>query len=188
MMDDFLAEQLKRGDERAFRKLVDEYQNMVFSTCFGIVHDYDDADDVVQDVFIEAFRSVDKFRADSKISTWLYRIAVNKSLNFVRDNKRRKFFQSIGAIDAPDIADEGHASDMPYNTLVEKERAEILHKAIDSLPKKQRTAFVLNKYEELSYAEIADVMETSVSSVESLLFRAKKGLQKKLLHCYKKSC
>ncbi|MDA3816822.1 MAG: sigma-70 family RNA polymerase sigma factor [Prolixibacteraceae bacterium] len=187
-MSENLVERLKQNDERAFKELVEEYKNMVFSTCLGIVHDYDDTDDVVQDVFIEAFRSVDNFRADSKISTWLYRIAINKSLNFMRDNKRRKFFQSVGAVDAPDIADEDHAREMPYNTLIEKERADILHKAIDSLPKNQRTAFVLSKYEELSYAEIAEVMQTSVSSVESLLFRAKKNLQKKLIHCYHKSC
>lgn len=187
-MDENLVERLKQNDERAFKELVEEYKNMVFSTCLGIVHDYDDTDDVVQDVFIEAFRSVGKFRSDSKISTWLYRIAINKSLNFARDNKRRKFFQSIGAADTPDIADEKHQSDMPYQSLVDKERAEILHKAVDSLPKNQRSAFVLSKYEDLSYTEIAEVMQTSVSSVESLLFRAKKGLQKKLLHCYKKSC
>ncbi|MDA3879198.1 MAG: sigma-70 family RNA polymerase sigma factor [Prolixibacteraceae bacterium] len=187
-MNDNLIDRLKQRDERAFKELVDQYQQMVFSTCLGIVHDYDDADDVVQDVFIEAFRSVDNFRADSKISTWLYRIAVNKSLNFIRDNKRRRFFQSIGAVDSPEIADEQHMTDMPYHSMVEKERTEILHQAIDSLPGKQRTAFVLSKYEELPYAEIAEVMKTSVSSVESLLFRAKKNLQKKLLHCYKKSC
>ncbi|MBN1769075.1 MAG: RNA polymerase sigma factor [Prolixibacteraceae bacterium] len=187
-MNDNLIKRLKQNDERAFRELVDEYQQMVFSVCLGIVHSSDDADDVVQEVFIDAFRSVHKFRADSKISTWLYRIAVNKSLNFIRDNKRRRFFQSIGAVDSPDIADEQHQSEMPYHSMVEKERAEILHKAVDALPAKQRTAFVLSKYEDLSYAEIAEVMNTSIASVESLLFRAKQNLQKKLLNCYKKKC
>lgn len=187
-MNENLIDRLKQRDERAFKELVEEYQQMVFSTCLGIVHDYDDTDDVVQDVFIEAFRSLDRFRADSKISTWLYRISVNKSLNFIRDNKRRRFFQSIGAVDSPEIADEQNLGEMPYHSMVEKERAKIIHQAIDSLPAKQRIAFVLSKYEDLSYVEIAEVMKTSVSSVESLLFRAKKNLQKKLLNCYKKSC
>jgi RNA polymerase sigma-70 factor, ECF subfamily len=68
---------------------------MVVNTCFGLLHNIDDSEDVAQDVFIEVFRSVENFRADSKISTWLYRIAVNRSLNFIRDNKKRKWFQSF---------------------------------------------------------------------------------------------
>ena len=184
-MDSVIIDQLKNRDEKAFRQLVEEYQQMVFRTCMGIVHN---ADDVTQEVFIEAFNSIDKFRADSKISTWLYRIAMNKSLNFIRDHKRSKFFQSIGLKSTPDIPDEDHNFDQPFEALQQQQRKKIMDAAIDSLPENQRSAFVLHKVDDLSYKEISEIMAISLSSVESLIFRAKQNLQKKLIHCYKKSC
>lgn len=184
-----IIQKLQQGNEQAFKELVETYKKQVINTCFGLVHNLSDAEDIAQDVFIEVFRSVKKFRADAKISTWLYRIAVNRSLNFIRDNKRRKWFQSFD-----DVAKEKNlmlhyqSADNPGTDLESLQRANILHEAISSLPENQKTAFALNKYEELSYREIADIMEISVSSVESLIHRAKIGLQKKLYTCYKKNC
>lgn len=187
-----MIEELKRGNESVFRELVDNHRQMVVNTCFGLLHNTDDAEDVAQEVFIEVFRSVDKFRADAKISTWLYRIAVNRSLNFIRDNRKRKWFQSFdeiveSKIDALSRLSADH-SDTPEYDLEKSQRALLLHEAIDALPENQRIAFTLNKYEDLAYKEIAEVMELSVSSVESLIHRAKKNLQKKLVHCHKKKC
>ena len=187
-MDTGLIDQLRRKEEKAFKQLVDEYQKMVFRTCMGIVHSEDDADDVTQEVFIEAFRSIDTFRADAKVSTWLYRIAINKSLNFIRDNKRNRLLQSLQAKKLPDIPDEENHQDQPFEAIQQQQRKKIIDSAIDSLPKNQRTAFVLHKFDELAYKEIAEIMNISLSSVESLIFRARQNLQKKLLHCYKKSC
>lgn len=191
MNDQQLIEQIRQGDEKAFRHLVENYQQMVVNTCFGMLHDRDDANDIAQEVFIEVFNSIDKFRLDAKISTWLYRIAVNKSLNFIRDNKKRSLFQRIEAVFAGrnyTDSTSGLSSDEPDTNLQEKQKSAIVHKAIDSLPENQRIAFTLNKYEDLSYKEIAEIMALSLSSVESLMHRAKKALQKKLLDCYKKDC
>jgi RNA polymerase sigma-70 factor (ECF subfamily) len=183
-MNSNIIDQLKKRDEKAFRQLVEEYQRMVFQTCMGIVHNADDADDVSQEVFIEVFNSIDHFRADSKISTWLYRIAVNKSLNHIRANKRKRLFQSLGFSNSPDVAD----TSIPIDAIENQQRKKIMDAAIDSLPENQRTAFVLHKIDDLSYKEIAEIMNVSLSSVESLIFRAKQNLQKKLLNCYKKKC
>ena len=187
-----IIDKLKQGNEAAFRELVDNYRQMVVNTCFGLLHNADDAEDVAQDVFIEVFRSVENFRADSKISTWLYRIAVNRSLNFIRDNKKRRWFQSFDDVveSKKEMLNQlNHQSaDNPESELENSQRAIILHEAIDSLPENQRVAFTLNKYEDLAYKEISEVMNLSVSSVESLIHRAKKNLQKKLHHCYKKKC
>jgi len=183
---------LQQGNEQAFKKLVDNYQKMVVNTCMGLVHNLADAEDIAQDVFIEVFRSIDNFRADSKVSTWLYRIAVNRSLNFIRDNKRRKWFWPLDYEDGNNTASAEkithQATDNPGADIESDQRAQILHQAIDSLPKKQRVAFTLNKYEDLSYKEISEVMKLSKSSVESLIHRAKINLQKKLYTCYKKKC
>ena len=162
------------------------------NTCFGMVHNTEDAEDIAQEVFIEVFRSIHKFRADAKISTWLYRIAVNRSLNFIRDNKKRRWFQSFeDSVQSKTRELQNITSsktDQPEFQLENKQRAILLHEAIDSLAQNQKVAFTLSKYEDLSYQEISAVMDLSVSSVESLLHRAKKNLQKKLYKCYKKKC
>lgn len=192
MSESEIIQKLQQGDEKAYRQLVEKYQQLVVNTCFGLVHNTQDAEDIAQDVFIEVYRSISNFRADSKLSTWLYRISVNRSLNFIRDNKLRKMAQSIESVFSfgkeklSNVLPEKGAS--PDSEFENNERAAILHKAIDSLPENQRIAFTLNKYDDLSYKEIAVVMETSVSSIESLIHRAKKNLQKKLYTCYKKKC
>ncbi len=191
-MDDLhLIDQIKKGSEPAFRQLVEQHREMVVNTCFSLVHDIDDAEDLAQEVFIEVFNSVNRFRGEARISTWLYRISVNKSLNFLRDNKKRKFFKKIEEVFTGrnyTDSDTGLSFEEPDINLQEKQKAAILHKAIDSLPENQRIAFTLSKYEDLSYKEISDVMGVSLSSVESLIFRARKNLQEKLYDCYKKNC
>jgi RNA polymerase sigma-70 factor (ECF subfamily) len=184
-------QKLQQGSELAFKQLVDNYQKQVVNTCFGLVHNTEDAEDIAQEVFIEVFRSIQNFRADAKLSTWLYRIAVNRSLNFIRDNKRKKWFHSFEdniLTKNPKIDNATTHHNTPAKELENSQRAHILHEAIDSLPENQKTAFTLNKYEDLSYKEISEVMDLSVSSVESLIHRAKLKLQKKLYTCYKKKC
>lgn len=192
MSETEIIQKLQKGNEQAFRELVENYKKMVVNTCFGMVHNTEDAEDIAQEVFIEVFRSINNFRADSKLSTWLYRMAVNRSLNFIRDHKRNKWFQSFeDSVRSKNALHENlinRNTDHPEYILENTQRATLLHEAIDSLAENQKIAFTLSKYEELSYQEISKVMDVSVSSVESLLHRAKKNLQKKLYVCYKKKC
>ena len=187
-----LIKGIQEGDRKSFQILVETHQRMVVNTCLAIVHNKADAEDLAQDVFLEIFRTAENFRGDSKISTWLYRIATNRALNLIRNNKRKRFFQSIedtftgGRNRASEIS-ENHG-DQPDRNITDQQRSDMLHQAIDRLPEKQRIAFTLNKYEELPYQQIAEVMEISLSSVESLIHRAKKNLQVQLLDCYKKKC
>ena len=187
-----LIQKLAERNESAFKQLVTSYQQMVVNTCYSIVHDRHDAEDIAQEVFIEVFRSVHKFRADAKISTWLYRISINRSLNFIRDNKKHKWFQSFGDAVQNRLGELGNITtsntDLPEYELESKQRTALLHEAINQLPENQKVAFTLSKYEDLSYQEISEVMNLSVSSIESLLHRAKKNLQKKLHKCYQKKC
>ena len=189
MTETEIIQKLQQGNEPAFKMLVETYQKMVVNTCFGLLQNTEDAEDIAQDVFIEVFRSIQNFRADAKLSTWLYRIAVNRSLNHIRDNKRRKWFQSFDdVVKEKNLQIKHYASENPGTELESLQRATILHEAIGSLPENQKTAFTLNKYEDLSYKKIAEIMDISVASVESLIHRAKVGLQKKLYTCYKKKC
>ncbi len=189
MTDQTLISNIQQGDEKAFKALVTQHQQQVLRTCVGFVHNNHDAEDLAQEVFVEVYHSIHKFRNESKLSTWIFRIAVNKSLNFIRDSKRKKIFQSIENTLFKSEHTEMSAdswSERPDLKLENDQRKIKLHKAIDSLPERQRVAFTMSKIEDLSYLEIANVMGLSVSSVESLIHRAKINLQKKLYQCYKK--
>jgi len=176
----FWLEALRSGDEEAFSLLVDRFQDKIFRTCLSVVNDRDDADDLTQEVFIEAFRSIRSFRSESTLSTWLYRIAINKSINFLRSSKRKAFFQSVGLLQIPDIPEKPVNFDADHDSMVLRQQKKLIWQTIRSLPEKQKAAFILHKITELSYAEIAQTLQISLPSVESLIFRAKRNLQKRL--------
>jgi RNA polymerase sigma-70 factor (ECF subfamily) len=189
MNDEELIQRIIDKDHLAFKLLVDQYQHLVLNTCYNLLGNRQDAEDAAQEVFFQVYKSAQKFRGEAKISTWLYRIAVNRSLNFIRDNKRFGWLKSLSSLlegERQEVADvPASDSARPDVALEKKERNVIVQKAIDSLPEKQRTAFVLHKYDGLSYQEIAEISKYSLSSVESLIHRAKLNLQKQLLHYLK---
>ena len=177
---------LKQGHEQAFEELVDLYKNKVYNTCLGFVQNEEDGEELTQDVFIKVFENIGSFKGESKLSTWLYRIAVTQSLDFIRRKNRKKrsgFLLSISSKpenewQQPDFFHPGVAAE-------QKENAAVLFKAIRQLPEQQQTAFLLQKLEGLNQQEVADVMRTTVSAVESLLQRAKANLRKNLETYYK---
>jgi RNA polymerase sigma-70 factor (ECF subfamily) len=184
LIDDFRRTQSRK----AFDELFSRHQLSINRICLGFVGNHADAEDLTQEVFIEAFQSLGGFRGEAQFSTWLYRVAVNKSINFLRKKKRDKIFQSIegyfGMNKKNDvqlhISDEGFlAAD---KNLDKTDLKFEIKRAVNGLPENQRVAFILAKYQDLSYKQIAEIMGISLSSVESLLFRAKGNLQKKLLH------
>lgn len=168
-----------------FEQLVSKYKNNVFNTCLGFVKNVPEAEDLAQEVFLEVYRKMHAFRGDAAIETWIYRIAVNKCLELMRKNSRlkRKAIQVDGDLRAEEIPTFHH----PGVALEQKERAEILSQAMETLPKKQQIAFTLQKLEGLSVAEIGKIIGKTPSSVESLLFRAKQNLKKKLTTYYEKN-
>jgi RNA polymerase sigma-70 factor (ECF subfamily) len=189
MTESTIISALKSGDQAAYRKLIENYQVPLLKVCRGFLHDDGDAADIVQDTFIEVFLSVSNFRGEAKLSTWLYRIAVNKCLNLLRKRRLHSLvrFEMLPARKNnphPEIIDE---APLPGNALENRERTSLVKKTIDLLPPNQRIAFVLHKYQDLAYKEIAEVMGISVASVESLLHRARVNLHKKLYTAYKKN-
>ncbi|MBN1252473.1 MAG: RNA polymerase sigma factor [Bacteroidales bacterium] len=185
MDDNQLIKNIQNKDSKAFQTLVERHQTKVINICNGFVHNKDDAQDIAQEVFIEIYKSIDKFRSEAKLSTWIYRISVNKSLNFIRDNKKNKWLQSLDLLFVSD-KNINNNSFIDEDKLEEEEKTKIIHQALNSLAENQKIAFTLNKYEDLSYKEISEIMKISISSVESLMFRAKKNLQKKLINYYQK--
>jgi RNA polymerase sigma-70 factor, ECF subfamily len=177
-----LIEGVLSRDRNAIKYLVGQYQEKVIRTTFGFLRNMEDAEDLSQEVFLEVIRALPSFRRSSSLSTWIYRITVNKSLNHMRKNMWRKIFSGLTlhgdhekTLPVPDIpvsGTDGHEG---------RELKKILDKAIDSLSENQRIAFVLHKYEDFSYKQIAEIMNVSLSSVESLIHRAKSNLQKRLI-------
>lgn len=185
MDDRALINGIIAGDEASFRLLVEQYRDKVYSTCYGFVLNREDARDLAQEVFIEVLASISRFRREAKLATWIYRIAVNKSLNFLRVKKRSSFIQSLDA-KMPTGAESNNYPDTGEPDFDTREMAAILETAIASLPENQRIAFTLNKYDELPYREIAEIMDISLSSVESLIHRAKLRLQQQLSGYFQK--
>ncbi len=182
MSEQELVEQLRHGDEEAFKKLVTLFQEKVFNTALNFLQNQQDAEDIAQEVFIQVYHSVSLFKSNSTLSTWIYRICITKCLDHTRNKKRKKRFAFISSLfseknvllhEAPDF-------NHPGLQLDRKEDAAILFKMVNSLPGNQKTAFLLNKIDGLSYMEIGAIMKLSESAVDSLLQRAKQNLRKKI--------
>ena len=187
MTDKELLDKIIAGDRKAFTAFYDKFQSQVFRTAFGYFHNTSDAEEIVQDVFVEVYRSARRFNNNSNLSTWLYRITVNKSLDKLRFQKSAKRFSFFSAIffdesnelreNIPDTTDHGQEAD-------NKESEKIIHKAMDKLPDAQKTAFVLTQVEDLSGKEAAEIMNNTSKAVESLIQRAKANLRKELGKIY----
>lgn len=180
---------LRNHNANAYGKLLDDFQQKVFATCISFVPNKEDAEDIAQEVFVEVFNSIGKFKQQSKLSTWVYRITTNKCLEFIRKRNTKKrfgFMQSIIGNAIP-VDKTNYFTEMnhPGVILENKEKSETLFYAINQLPEAQKVVFTLHKVDGKSYQEISDITEKSVSSVESLMFRAKKNLQKLLENFYK---
>nr|WP_299343226.1 RNA polymerase sigma factor [Allomuricauda sp.] len=190
MDENQFLEDLRAQKREAYARLLEEYQKMVFNTCLSFVPNSADAEDIAQEVFVEVYNSISKFKGNSKLSTWIYRISVNKCLEFIRKRNTKKrfgFMQSLSAGSTPlDKTTYFAEFNHPGVQLERKEQQQTLFKAIDQLPESQKIVFTLHKIDGLSYKEVSEITKKSVSSVESLLFRAKRNLKQILTEYYKK--
>ena len=181
-----LIRQLQQGEQLAFKKVVDLYQNMVYNTIISMVQNEADAEDITQEVFVQVHQSVGLFKGDAKFSTWLYRITIAKALDHEKRKKRKKRFVFVQGL----FGEKGEAQHHPVEfnhpgvQLENKEKAIELFKVLQQIPDNQRIAFTLNKIEGLNNQEIAAIMNNSFYAVESLLARAKTNLKKKLKNYY----
>jgi RNA polymerase sigma-70 factor (family 1) len=180
MNDTDLMLQLKNGDETAFRKIIKIHQDYVYRLAFRYLANRQDAEEITQDVFIRLYQSRASYAPKAKLSTYLYRIAINLSLNRIRDRKRKRWLSLESLKKRGQEVLFSKDDQNPDRIMDIKERQQIIQAAIEGLPENQRTALILKRFEELSYSEISDVMRISVSAIEALLHRAKQNLKKKL--------
>jgi len=179
-----LMSRIAGGDEFAFEILVRRHESSVLNLVYRYVGDRTKARDLAQEVFIRVWKSANRYEPKAKFTTWLFSIAVNLCLNELKSAKGKKMIQlGIGEEErkGTDYGAHSDASQSPEDLLLAEERSRRVSDALQSLPENQRMAMILKRYDELSYDEIARVMGCSVSAVESLLVRAKKNIQEKLI-------
>ncbi len=177
--DDELILRLQRGDEWAFQLLVRRFRKKIFAIAFGITLDPEESQDIVQEVFLQAYRSIVSFRGDSSLATWLHRITINRCLNWKRRWARRfKWMHvSIDDIDQQPLAELDSGEPDPESRVADAQTRQQIDKALKMLPDQARTVFVLRELEGLSYEEIATVTGIKLGTVRSRLFYARKRLQ-----------
>jgi len=185
--DQQLLELLAKGNELAFKQLYDRYSSKVYNTLLSYTKNAEDAEELLQDVFLTIFNSAASYRSESKVSTWIYRVSINKSLDFIRKkNSQKRFgiFSSLYRKDSGEIQYESVDFVHPGVKLENQEEAKLLFKVIDGLSENQKTAFILTQIEDLPQQEVAEIMKITRKAVESLVQRSKANLKKILTNQY----
>jgi RNA polymerase sigma-70 factor (ECF subfamily) len=177
-----LVRMAQGGDTRAFDELVVRYRDRVFRLAFKILRHEDDAAEAMQDAFLSAFRGLKNFKAESTFSTWLYRIATNASL--MKYRKRRDNLVSLEQSQSPNEDAEPLQlvdwTQRPEEELLNSETRTVMEQAVDRLPEDLRTVFLLRDVQELSNAEVAEILDLTVAAVKSRLHRARLTLRDRL--------
>ena len=164
-----------------FQSIYNQYKVVVYNVALNYVQNIEDAEEITQDVFVKVFQSIETFKSNSSIKTWIYRITINQSLDFIKQKNSKKRFFMFG-IKSENEYEYQNSSDFEHPGILmeNQEDAKVLFSAINTLPENQKTAFILSKVDGSSNPEVAEIMEMSVSAIESLVFRAKSSLKEKL--------
>jgi RNA polymerase sigma-70 factor (ECF subfamily) len=179
MSDEELMAGSAQGDEYAFELLVKRHQSRMLNLIYRFVGNRTQAIDLAQEVFIRVWQAAPRYKPRAKFTTWIYRISANLCLNELKSSGRKKLIFSESPVEEGRTANEAsNVSPSAEDILLAEERSRHISHALRSLPENQRMALILKRYDNLSYHEIAKIMECSVSSVESLLVRAKKIFKK----------
>ena len=177
--DPELILRLQRGDEWAFQLMVRRFRNKIFSIAFGITLDAEESQDIMQEVFLQVYRTIGDFRGDASLATWLHRITVNRSLNWKRRWARRFKWLHVSTDSTEGLPAVEPESDLPSPEIrvANAQTRRQIDNALKMLPDQARTVFVLREIEGLSYEEIADAIGIKLGTVRSRLFHARKRLK-----------
>jgi RNA polymerase sigma factor (sigma-70 family) len=169
------------SNDSDFTAIYNQYKVLVYNVALHYLQNVEDAEEITQDVFVQVHRSIGSFNQKSSLKTWIYKIAINKSLDYLKHKKSSKRFFIFGRKSENELEILNYSNfEHPGIALENKESAAVLFQTINSLPENKKTAFILSKLDGLSNPEIAIIMDCTISSVESLVFRAKTALKEKL--------
>lgn len=187
MQDQEIIRKILLNDEVGFAQLIKKYQDLVYSTCFRLLGNRADAEDLSQEVFLEVFRSLAYLKNTEDMTGWIYRISYTKCISFLRRKNPAKASPGSDAekvILQMEVATRESNRETPHQDLEQKEAAAHLFEKIDKLPEKQKRAFLMHKFEGYSHREICETLDLTQASVESLIYRAKVSLRKSLVNYF----
>ena len=183
MTEKELVTRAKKGDQDAFGQLVLAHQNKVFTLCVHMMGSREEAEDMAQEAFLKAWRSLEGFHGESSFATWMHRLTTNLCLDHLRKQTRRQNISVAVSLDDEEAAftEPADPGSDPQRELEKRERQRAVEKALRELPEHHRRALVMREVSGLSYQEIADALELDLGTVKSRIARAREALRKRLL-------
>lgn len=178
-----VLKRVKKGDHEAFRHLVDLYKRQVYAICLRMVHIPQEAEDLAQEAFLRAYSNIKSYDIEKKFSTWLFRIATNISIDYLRKRKPSVYLDAeVQGTDGVTLQSQLAANEPgPENVAVQLEERQVLYDAIEKLPLKYQSAVILKYVEDLSLTEISEILELPVATVKTHIHRGREALRKRLV-------
>jgi RNA polymerase sigma-70 factor (ECF subfamily) len=175
--DQVLVERVLGGDNRAFEKLVEKYKKRIYYLAYKMTRDHDSADELAQESFVKAYQALSRFKKGYSFYTWIYRICVNLSINFL---KKEKNSVSTDLISDKELLHFSRNVSNQLERMITSEQAAIVKQALETIPPDQKAVFILKTYENMTYEQMATVMNCSIGTVMSRLYRARFKLRSAL--------
>jgi RNA polymerase sigma-70 factor (ECF subfamily) len=172
--DQVLVERVLSGDNRAFERLVEKYKKRIYYLAYKMTRDHDSADELAQESFVKAYQALSRFKKDYSFYTWIYRICVNLSINFL---KKEKNSVSTDLISDKELLQFSKNVSNQLESMITSEQAAIVKQALETIPPDQKAVFILKTYENMTYEQMANVLNCSIGTVMSRLFRARHKLR-----------
>lgn len=172
--DQVLVERVLSGDNRAFEKLVEKYKKRIYYLAYKMTRDHDSADELAQESFVKAYQALSRFKKGYSFYTWIYRICVNLSINFL---KKEKNSVSTDLISDKELLHFSKNVSNQLESMITSEQAAIVKQALETIPPDQKAVFILKTYENMTYEQMSNILNCSIGTVMSRLFRARHKLR-----------
>lgn len=179
MSEQDIINEIKRGNINIYSKLVDMYKNMIFSLAYKFTNDYDEAQDLSQEIFIKIFNNLSKFRFESSHKTWIYKIATNMCIDYKKKQKKQSLNFNEDFMEERELDADGKINS-PEEIVISDEKQRAVHRIIHKLPDIYKTVIIMYHFNESSYKEISKILDISEKTVETRLYRARRLLRNEL--------
>jgi RNA polymerase sigma-70 factor (ECF subfamily) len=179
-----IINEIKKGNLDVFPQLINLYKNRVFAMSYKFTDDYNEAQDLSQEIFLKVYRQIENFRFESKLSTWIYKISINTCIDWKKKKNRFKVISFTGTDNEDKSAflyETFDKDELPENKVIELEQQQEIHRLVSNLPDIYKTVIILYHFNNMSYSEISSVLEIPEKTVETRLYRARRKLKQELI-------